>query len=387
MTPSVVHVAAHYPPYLGGLEKVVEALASYRQAQGLDVSVLTARERLWGAGHGDASKPAGAVLVRRLPSLEVAHTAIIPGLPAQLLGLPRHSLVHLHVSQAFVPEAVYVAHLLRKLSYIAHLHLDVGPSGPAGVLLRAYKPLVLGPVLRNAARVVVFTADQRSAVSVKYGIPPERIAVIPNGVEETFYYSGQRIPKAKPRLLFVGRLAAQKNLPLLLHALAGVSEQFETTLVGDGELEGKLRELCASLELQNVRFHGRADGDELRDLYRNADIFVLPSEQEGMPLVLLEALAMGLPVVATNVPGSRDVIHDGVNGVLVPLDDAAALRQALLSVASDIDGYQHMSDASRKLADQYSWATVGDTFERLYAEVSGLSHEESQHVPNLSETA
>jgi glycosyltransferase involved in cell wall biosynthesis len=225
--------------------------------------------------------------------------------------------------------------------------------------------------LRNAARVVVFTAEQRSAVSARYSIDPARIVVIPNGVEKTFYYVGQRLPKANPRLLFVGRLAAQKNLPLLLRALVGISQRFETTLVGDGELEAKLRELAASLDLQNIRFHGRADGEELRDLYRNADIFVLPSEREGMPLVLLEALAMGLPVVATDIPGSRDVINDGINGVLVPPDDAPALRKALLSVASDLDGYRRMSDASRRLADQYSWAAVGDAFEELYAEVVG----------------
>ena len=313
---------------------------------------------------------AGTGQVRRLRSWEVAHTAIIPGLPAKLLGLPRRSLIHLHVSQAFVPEAVYAAHLLRRLPYVAHLHVDVGPSGPAGVLLRAYKPLVLGPVLRAAARLVVFTNEQRSTASARYGIDPALIAVIPNGVGEKFFYSGQRLPKAKPRLLFVGRLSVQKNLPLLLRALVGVSERFETTLVGDGELEAGLRELAADLELHNVRFHGRADGGELRELYRNADIFVLPSEREGMPLVLLEALAMGLPVVATDIPGSRDVITDGTNGVLVPPDDPVALQKALLSIATDLDGYRHMSKASRSLATQYSWTAVGARFERLYNEVS-----------------
>lgn len=376
MTPSIVHVAPHYPPYLGGLEKVVQALAEYRQSQGLDVAVLTALDRPWGAKDGTAFLHDGAVSVQRLRSVEVAHTVIMPSLPGKLLGLPRNSLIHLHVSQALVPEAVYGAYLLRKVPYVAHLHIDVGPSGPAGVLLRYYKPLVLGPILRNAARVVVFTDEQRSTMAAKYSIAPDRLAVIPNGVDESFYYSGQRLPKAKPQLLFVGRLASQKNLPLLLRALAGVSEQFETTLVGDGELEGKLKELAANLKLKNVRFHGRADGDELRELYRNADIFVLPSEREGMPLVLLEALAMGLPVVATDIPGTRDVINDGVNGVLVPPDDAAELQKALLDVASDPDRCQRMSDASRRLADQYSWAAVGATFERLYAEVSETSHDE-----------
>ena len=365
MALGVVHVTAHYPPFLGGLEKVVEALATYRSARGLDVAVLTSRDRVSsGAGPDRTGR------VRRLRSWEVAHTAIIPGLPAELFRLPRRSVIHLHVAQAYVPEAVYATHLLRGLPYVAHLHLDVGPSGPAGVLLRAYKPLVLGSVLRASARVVVFTTEQRTVVAAKYRIDPAQIEVIPNGVEETFYYSGRRLVGAKPRLLYVGRLSVQKNLPLLLRALAGISERFETTLVGDGELEADLRNLAADLELRNVRFHGRADGAELRDLYRNADIFVLPSEREGMPLVLLEALAMGLPVVATDIPGSRDVIVHGVNGVLVPPDDATALREALLGVATDVNGYRRMSEASRRLAAQYSWAEVGARFERLYAGVS-----------------
>jgi glycosyltransferase involved in cell wall biosynthesis len=268
-----------------------------------------------------------------------------------------------------VPEAVFAARVLRGLPYLAHVHLDVGPSGPAGALLRVYKPLILAPVLRKADRVVVFTEEQRSALSAKYRIDPERVVVIPNGVEDAFYYPDERVPRAKPRLLFVGRLSNQKNLPLLLQALAGVSDQFETTIVGDGELEAQLKELSAGLNLQNVRFYGRADGDELRNLYRNADIFVLPSEREGMPLVLLEALAMGLPVVATDIPGTRDVIHDGVNGRLVALGDAAALREALFSVTSSPETYRRMSEASRKFAHQYSWTAVGDMFERLYGEV------------------
>ncbi len=367
MASRVVHVTAHYPPFLGGTEKVVESLAVNRKMQGLEVDVLTSLD---GQPRTGGSGEAG--FVRRLRSWEIAHTAIVPGLPAALLRLPRRSVVHLHVGQAFVPEVVYAAHLLHGLPYVAHLHLDVGPSGWAGFLLRAYKPLILRPVLRAAATVVVFTDEQRSAVASKYGIDPARIAVIPNGVDETFFYAGQRVLHPKPRLLFVGRLSVQKNLPLLFRALEGVSEQFETTLVGDGELEAELKEAVSDLRLQNVRFHGRADGAELRELYRNADVFVLPSEREGMPLVLLEALAMGLPIVATDIPGNRDVVVHGQNGLLVPLGDPSALRQALLSMTGDQDGYRRMSETSRRLVGRYSWKAVGVEFERLYDQASKL---------------
>ncbi len=365
MNAPVVHVTAHYPPFLGGLEKVVEALAANRKMQGLDVGVLTSLD-----GQSRTGGSCRTDFVRRLRSWQVAHTAIIPGLPGELLRLPARSVVHLHVAQAFVPEVVYAVHLVRRLPYVAHLHLDVGPSGWAGFMLRAYKPLMLRRVLRAAATVVTFTHEQKSAVASKYGVDPERIAVIPNGVDETFFYAGQRVLHPKPRLLFVGRLSVQKNLLLFLRALDGVSEKFETTLVGEGELEAELKQAVHDLRLKNVRFHGRADGAGLHGLYRNADVFVLPSEREGMPLVLLEALAMALPVVATDIPGNRDVVVAGQNGILAPLGDPAALRQALLSVTNDPDQYRRMSEASRRFATKYSWRAVGAEFERVYAHAS-----------------
>jgi glycosyltransferase involved in cell wall biosynthesis len=222
--------------------------------------------------------------------------------------------------------------------------------------------------------VVVLTDEQRAAISAKYRISASRMAVIPNGVDVArFSGSGERRLQARPRLLFVGRLAVQKNLPMLLEALVGVSEQFDTVLVGDGPLENELRASVTRLGLTNVRFYGRADGQELVELYRTADIFVLPSEREGMPLVLLEALAMGLPIVATDVPGSRDVVIPGDNGLLVPLGDPDALRDALLTITSDGDLFRRMSASSLHLAEKYSWGSISGEFERIYSHISETS--------------
>jgi glycosyltransferase involved in cell wall biosynthesis len=362
MQPSkVIHVSAHYPPYLGGLEKVVQSLASYRHGLGLPVEVLTSQP----AGH-----MADAAFVQRLGSFHIAHTTVMPSLVPRLLRLKGDAVVHLHVSQAYTSEAVYLTGLVKKVPYVAHMHIDVGPSGTAGFLLHAYKPFILGPVLRGAEAVVVFTEEQRRVIGSKYRLDPRRIEVIPNGVEKTFFSTQQRVRPSRPRLLFVGRLAVQKNVDLLLRALDGISEQFETVLVGDGELEGELKALTKKLHLQNVRFHGRADGPDLIDLFRQADLFVLPSEREGMPLVLLEAMAMGLPTVATDIAGNRDVVIDGKNGRLVPLNDAAAMRRALLELVADEALYRRMSESARKSAERYTWDAVGQDFEEVYARVA-----------------
>lgn len=344
---------------------MVKSLVLNQMRSGLEIEVLTSVPR--GSGRvawRDAS------YVRRFRAWTIANTPVFPALLVALLRLPRRSLIHLHIAQAFTPEMVYIAHKLRGLPYVAHLHLDVGPSGWAGFLLRIWKPLVLGPVLRNASKVVVFTEEQRTAVASKYAVDLARLEVIHNGVEPKYFSAARCLERAKPRLLFVGRLSAQKNLQMLLHALEGVSHRFETVIVGDGELGDALRGCAAELDLANIRFHGRAEGQELVELYRTSDVFVLPSEREGMPLVLLEAMAMGLPTIATDVTGSRDVVVNGKTGVLVPLGDHEAMRKALCDLTNDPGVYARMSLLSREAAQHYSWTDVVAHFAFLYRKIS-----------------
>jgi glycosyltransferase involved in cell wall biosynthesis len=359
---SIVHVVPRYPPGLGGVEKVAQYLARNQHKLGMRVQVLTSDE-----GENQLKQEEESFRISRLKSFNIAHTPVMPALLPRLFGLDRDSIIHLHSPSAYTSDMVWIYAHVKSHPYLAHFHGIPGPSGPAGFLLHAYKPL-LRAVLHGAAAVAVLTEEYRSMVTERFGVDSTRVSVIPNGVDETFLYDGQRFLHAKPRLLFVGRLAIQKNLILLLRALNGISHQFETTLVGEGELETELKQAVGEMRLENVRFHGIADGAELRELYRSADVFVLPSEREGMPLVLLEALAMGLPIVATDIPGNRDLVVDGQNGLLVPPEDPVSLRRALLHVTADPNRYQYMSETSRRLADKYSWEAVCADFEQLYAQ-------------------
>jgi glycosyltransferase involved in cell wall biosynthesis len=344
------------------MEKVVETLAGLQSQRGLGVSVVTSD-----VGYTkEYVDPYPNLLIDRLGAFSIAHTPIMPRLLIRLARLRRSDIVQIHVAQAYCPEMVWIASKLKGFKYIAHIHLDSAPSGPAGFLLRVYKPLVLKRVLRAASMAIVFTEGQRRDVHEQYGVSLERIEVVSNGVEGKFFNDDISSFHRMPRLLFVGRMSVQKNLPLLLYALEGISHLFETTIVGDGELEHQTKDLANELGLSNVVFAGRADGEELLNFYRRADVFVLPSEREGMPLVLLEAMAMALPIVATDVTGNRDLIQDGKNGILVPMGDIDAFRKALLSVVSDGSAYERLSRASRKMADDYSWDKVITKFETLY---------------------
>jgi glycosyltransferase involved in cell wall biosynthesis/uncharacterized membrane protein len=363
LKPSVTHATPSYPPTLGGMEKVVQILARIQNQRGYKTKVLTS----------DQNRPeveTEGFPIQRLKTFVFANTRLMPSLPVKLARMSKRDIVHFHFASAYMPEVVWLMSKIRGLKYVAHMHLDFVPTSRLGFLLKLYKPYVLKYVLRSATAVVVFTKDQQKSLISQYGLQPTKVKVIPNGVEEKFYYDGKRSLHKKMRLLFVGRLEQQKNLSQLLYALDGVSDKFVTTIVGEGSLENSLKTLAKSLKLKNVKFVGRADGQVLLDHYKYADVFVLPSELEGMPLVLLEAMAMGLPIIATNVTGTRDVVGNNKNGLLIPFGDAKKLRAALLKLADNQKLYNKLSESSRAFAKQYSWSKVADKFENLYKDIS-----------------
>src|SRR5438874_562266 len=140
--PAIMHVLSYYPPHLGGMENVAAQIAEGFSNKGYKVSVYTSNI---GCTHFATNR--SKARVHYLKSIEFAHTPIIFTLFFRLLALPQNALIHLHIAQAFSPEIVYVVSKLKRIPYIAHIHLDVDPSGRLGFLLEPYKKLFLERVL------------------------------------------------------------------------------------------------------------------------------------------------------------------------------------------------------------------------------------------------
>lgn len=358
----IVQITPNYPPLLGGLERVVQILAT-TLAERHEVGVVTTT-------HGAARAPRrvreGNVGVRRHRSVTVAHTALAPGMFGSLLRIPRGAVVHLHCAQAVVPEMVWLSARLRRMKYLVHFHMDVGTSGPLGRLLPAYKKLFFGRVLRAAAAVIVLIESQARFLAEFYGVDPARIHVVPNGVAPE-YYLAPRAPEPGPlRLLYVGRLGAQKNVARLLDAMSLVTEPVRLRVVGDGELRAGLEEQAARLGLgDRVEFCGRLHGAELVDAYAGAQAFVLPSDREGMPLVVMEAMAAGLPVVATAVQGTVELV-EGVG--LLPDPNPRALAAAIDQLAREPETRAKLAAEGSARARAYTWDAVVAAVEHVYDE-------------------
>jgi glycosyltransferase involved in cell wall biosynthesis len=212
--------------------------------------------------------------------------------------------------------------------------------------------------LRRAVNRVVFQrlADRINAVCdfsarslvEKDGFPGDRIEVIPNGIDPERYSSVEDVRLVRRRLgldptrryiATVARFHPVKDHRTLLHAFAAVATRHPETdllLVGDGALKAEMKDLASSLGLSS-RIHFLGVRDDVPDIMRAADAFALTSVSEAASITLLEAMAVGRPVVVTAVGGNPEIVRDGVDGLLAPRGDSKAIAVALDRVLTDHD--------------------------------------------------
>lgn len=236
-------------------------------------------------------------------------------------------------------------------------------------------------VVRSAEAVVV-VSDVLRAELLAAGTPPDRVHEIPNGVNADRIADGARAGRQAvraelgldddvPLILSLGRLSPEKGQDTALDAFAALDRpDARLLLVGDGASREALEARCARRDLGGrVVFAGWRD-DPWACLGA-ADVFLLPSRSEGLPLALLEAMAAGIPAVATRVGAVGEVLEDGACGLVIDPDDPASLATALREVLSDPDAAKARADrAARRVRDTYSVAAQARRLEALYASLA-----------------
>jgi glycosyltransferase involved in cell wall biosynthesis len=322
---------------IGGQEKLLVEFVRHADLSRFEVTVisLTGRGRMANA----IEDLGGTVIALDEP----------PGIRPSMV----HRLHRLFVAQRF--DAVHT-HDERPLLYAGtaawlartpvrvhtHHHGELGPLSPT-----------ITRILCAAARCVdpfVCVSNESAKYVVELGVPAPRVQIKWNGIDLVrFPFNG---PKLDGVALCIGRLSPEKGHMFLLEAVCRVVEKlptFRVDVAGDGSLREQLLTRTTELQLQrNVRFLGEV-GD-VRTLLRDAGMFVLPSLSEGLSITLLEAMASGLPVIATRVGGNPEVIQDGGTGLLVSPQDPEALAEALLDLASHPEKARRFGSAGRERA-------------------------------------
>ena len=283
------------------------------------------------------------------------------------------------VVKAFKPDVLH-AHFAKDATEQAR-ELSAATGVPFTFTAHGYDIYRKAPpdfLARAAAARAVVTVSEANAdfISRTFGVPRVHLRVIPCGVDIEKFCPAEYPPVAAgpPVIFCVARLVKVKNLNLLLAACAELRRRkldFRCVIVGEGTERAELEALRAKLDLENsVELPGAADQDEVLRRWQHATVGVLTSENEGMPVSLMEAAACGVPVVATRVGGVPELVADGETGLITPAGDAPALADALEKMLRDAALRARFSAAARRRAvENFSVARQGDRLLALWSEI------------------
>lgn len=301
-----------------------------------------------------------------------AHIHQIP-LQRSLSEYGPFDIVHLHSPLVPFPDIDY--------PIVTTIHTPIRddvasvPNDAPGQLL--YRLQV--PFSENLEQELVQSSDAVTCVSRSIKNLVQRnhsrpIDVVHNGVDVSeFDYSLKG--RENNTLLYVGRLGPRKGIPRLLTVARYLRDRevdFTLRIVGKGQLEPEIRKTIDNYELHDcVEFLGFVDRDELLQLFQQTAIYIHLPEFEGLPTTVLEAMASGAPVIATDVPGCRDVIEHGENGVLVRRNDQAHIADQVSELLRDDERRKEYGKNARDTVEgDFDWTQIGEDYESIYKEVA-----------------
>jgi len=260
---------------------------------------------------------------------------------------------------------------------VHHVHQEVFKRYlPVGVRnLACWVEGALMPFAYRSHPVVAVSSDTRDEL-LTIGFKESQITIVKNGVQLPAHaVESARSASAKPSIICIGRLKKQKSIDLLITALRSVIDkvgEVSLDIVGQGPELAKLQELAQKHDVSEyVHFHGFVPQEKLDDLLAKAWLLVNPSAYEGWGQVCMEASAMGLPVVASNVRGLRESVRDGITGLLFEYGDTDALAQSIITVIDDASLRKSLGEEGRHWASLHGWDTSARLFLRLAKEVTG----------------
>lgn len=353
----------------GGVQSHVAQLATHLSERH-DVVVFAPHRR--GAAPA-VSAPAVVGVGRpvRLPyNRSVAPVAVTPTAAARVLRrLARFSPDVTHVHEPLSPVVSAAAAAFGRHPLVATFH----SWSDHDRLYRLVAPFGRRLARRLDVRVAVSPAAQVYAAEA-LGVPIGSFKVVPNGIDvaqfDTEPIAALRDP-ARPLLLFVGRLEPRKGLDVLVRAFLRVRVALPTVrlcVVGEGAQRERCQQMIPGSIRHDALFVGHVDDAEKARYFASADLFIAPNVGgESFGIVLLEAMAAGLPVIASDIPGFRTVMRNGHQGRFVRAGDASALADTILTLLSNYKLRHAMSREGRRHAAEYDWTGIAARLEALYA--------------------
>jgi phosphatidylinositol alpha-mannosyltransferase len=353
-------VTEYYEPSVGGIQEHVRHFSCEVRRLGHAATVVTS-EMPDAAGVRPAPSPDGPEVIRigrSYPLYNNGGVGRVTGGPRlsgamrELLLGSRFDVVHVHAPLTPVLPLLAIHHAPGPVVGTFHTHFQPG---------LAFR-LAQRALQRYLDRLDAAIAVSRACLSAFEGRLRADFRIVPNGVDAERFGRGRRLPElddGRFNVLWVGRLEPRNGIDRMLATFARVREVVDARLlvVGDGPLLPRYRARVPAEIADDVLFAGRIV-DERPDWYASADVYCAPTRIASFGVTLLEAMAAGVPVLASDIDGFREVVHHGQEGELLPGDDDAAWARALVRLAADPARRAAYGAAGRRTAQRYAWPTV-----------------------------
>ena len=241
--------------------------------------------------------------------------------------------------------------------------------------------------IETADQCIVTNREALLFLQMQYGLGPDRVWFIPNGVGQEFFHRRSWSDTREPKLLFVGTWIDHKGIYALGEAfeqLLALAPRVQLTIAGYAETEETVRHYFSPAGQGSIKVRPFISRAEMPELYARHDIFVLPSLVEGMPLVLLEAMASGLAVVTTESSGMTDLVEDGHDGLLTIPGDADSLAVALSALCGNSQLRHKLGCAAKEKMKRFTWKLSALRHEAVFRRAMGAKP--VPHIPEPQET-
>ncbi len=375
----IAHIVCTYPPYKGGMGNVVAEMAKHLSYRGHKIFVITPAYKK----EDYTFSSENLEVIRLSPRFHFGNAAYLSKLDSFLQDI---DIIHLHYpffGTARLVQKWKKAH--SQIPLVITYHMDTIADGWKGMLFRWYQRHIMLNILLSADRLTASSFDyiESSQASQLFHENKNKWIELPFGVDIDRFYPDEKprelfeqlkLDVSLPTLLFVGGMDvahAFKGISVLLdaiHLLQKDGTHIQLVLVGDGRRRSMFERQVSSLKLHGVRFVGQVSDDKLAQYERMPDITVLPSLHcgEAFGLVLLEAMASGVPVIASDLPGVRTIARQA--GYTIPAGDSQALAHAITLYMQKSDEEKiHLRQKARDVAEtHYTWDKCIDKLEELY---------------------
>jgi glycosyltransferase involved in cell wall biosynthesis len=382
MMKRILIFAAYFYPHVGGYEKIVYELSRRLVQRGYDIDILTCNTE-----RALAYEELAGIHIYRLPSWNALNSVypIPKPWPTSfriLRRLLRKNYDVINTQTRFFITS-FLGLIFAKLKRTPLVHTEHGtrhsivPSKVIDLISRAYDHSIGALIVKSARRN---TGVSEAACEFLRHLGATNIQLVHNGIdttifkkkEDTNYKQKADISKDAIVITFVGRLIYAKGVQDLISAFSRIKDtapEVKLLIVGDGPYRAELEKLAQQTDCHSsILFLGQRNQDEVIDTLSATDVFVNPSYSEGLPTSVMEAASIGLPIVATGVGGTREIIEDGKTGFLIKAGDAEQLEHKLLGLLTNTDLREELGRNARIFVKQnFGWDEITERYVKLYA--------------------